>query len=196
MGRTEETNGESTPYLVPNAYAVVPGASDDVQMRQSNHQHAGDKPVATAFVHSVHIDQPAPNRSDFQHIPEARDLTWQDDFFEDENDVVAVFDLDYGQMESYYESLSWVGYGATFIFPSCFWCLTFLGTPCYLRRNVQWAVRSQHVAITRDGVRYVKERRPTCWGMPCSDAGKMSKTVSVPNVQTAAFEFSSYQLPC
>ena len=167
MGRTEEVTCD-TPYVVPNAYAVVPGADSNT------------KPVPTAFVHAEFHDEPALHRSEFPHIPEARDLTWRDEFFDDESDgVVAVFDLDYEPMESYYERLSWVGYGATCIFPSFFWCLTALGAPCYLRRNVQWAVRAQHVAITRDGVRFVKERRPTCWGLPCSDAGKMSKTVRV-----------------
>jgi len=173
MGRTEETNDHEGAYVVPNAYAVVPAGEDD---RNNN----SNKPT-TAFVQAepVELDQPASNnnRSDYQHIPEARDLTWNDDYFENESDIVAVFDLDYDQMETYYESLSWIGYGATCIVPNFFWCATLLGTPCYLRRNVQWSVRSQHVAITRDGVRFVKERRPTCWGMPCSDAGKMSKTV-------------------
>lgn len=165
MGRTEETNDGA--YVVPTAYAVVPNEDD--------------KPV-------LELDQPASHRSDYQHIPEARDLTWNDDYFESESDIVAVFDLDYEQMETYYESLSWIGYGATCLVPNCFWCATLLGTPCYLRRNVQWSVRSQHVAITRDGVRFVKERRPTCWGLPFSDAGKMSRTVRVNGVGTEPVE--------
>jgi len=49
--------------------------------------------------------------------------------------------------------------------------------PCYLRKNVRWNVQSQHVAVTRDGIRFVREKRPTCWGWQCTDSGKSSKTV-------------------
>ena len=165
MGRTEGTNSNSTPYVMTNAYAVVPDASDDVEMR----------------LHSVQVDQPALNRSDFQHIPEACDLTWQDDFFEDESDVVADFDLDYDKMELSSKKSAGCSTmpGATALIPGCFLFFTFVGTPCYIRRNVQRAVRSQHVAITRAGVRFVAERRPYFWGTPCSDT---VTTVSLRNV--------------
>merc|ERR1711976_900066 len=49
--------------------------------------------------------------------------------------------------------------------------------PCYLRRNVEWSTRAQHVAITQDGIKFVRDRRPTCWGLPCTDKGKTSKTI-------------------
>lgn len=49
--------------------------------------------------------------------------------------------------------------------------------PCYLRKNVRWNVTSQHVAVTRDGIRFVRDKRQACWGMPCTDSGKSSKTV-------------------
>ena len=142
------------------------------------------RPARVVSAEMVELDQPAVAhhrvRGAYQHIPEARDLTWSDDYFDEQDeDIVAVFDLDYDQMETYYSNVSWVAYGSTLLCPNIFWFLTVFGTPCFLRRNVEWSVRSQHVAVTRDGVRFVKERRPTCWGMPCSDAGKVSKTVSL-----------------
>ena len=102
-----------------------------------------------------------------------------DEYFDDDNDddIVAVFDLNYQDMENYYSKLGWACYGTTLLCPNVFWFLTVFGVPCFLNQNVSWNVRAQHVAITRNGIKFVKERRPTCWGMNCTDAGKMSKTV-------------------
>jgi hypothetical protein len=132
-------------------------------------------------VTTVEMDSPfACQVSDeFQHIPEARNLAWLDRYFEDDDDVVAAFDLDYELTENYYTSLGWLGYASTLLCPGVFWTGFLLGVPCFLRPNVEWYVRSQHVAITRDGIRIVRERRPTCWGTPCTDAGKSSRTVRV-----------------
>ena len=113
---------------------------------------------------------------EFRHIPEARDLTWSDSFFEDDDDVVAVFDLDYESMESFYTSLGWVSIGLSLIYPPLFGLALVTLTPCYLRQNVQWAARAKHVAITRDGIRFVENRRPCGWGLACCDSGKKSKT--------------------
>jgi len=113
----------------------------------------------------------------FMHIPEARDLTWEDDFFEDEDDVIAVFDFDYDKMEEFYTSLGWVSLAATLLYPPVFGLALVCLTPCFLRSNVQWFSRAKHVAITPDGIRYVENRRRSCWGMDCCDQGKNSKTV-------------------
>jgi hypothetical protein len=134
---------------------------------------------------SVEMDAPNANQvsAEFRHIPEARDLVWNDTYFEDDDDVVAVFDLNYEDMENYYTAVGWVVFGTTLLIPTVFWAGFFLGVPCLLRPNVQWNVRSQHVAITRDGIRIVRERRPTCWGLPCTDAGKSSRTVRNLHIQ-------------
>jgi hypothetical protein len=113
---------------------------------------------------------------EFRHIPEARELTWTDDFFEDEDGVVAVFDLDYESMESFYTKLGWVGIGLSLLWTPLFAIVAITLTPCFLKRNVQWAVRAKHVAITRDGIRFVENRRPCGWGLACCDSGKQSKT--------------------
>jgi len=113
-------------------------------------------------------------------IPESQGITWEDDFFDDDFDcenIVAVFDFDYEMMESFYTSVCWASYAATLLYFPFFCAATFFGTPCMLRKNVKWNVYSQHVAVTRDGIRFVKDRRPQCWGLACTDAGKSSKTV-------------------
>ena len=35
-------------------------------------------------------------------------LTWKDDFFDDDEDIIAVFDFDYNVMEEYYAKLGFV----------------------------------------------------------------------------------------
>ena len=113
----------------------------------------------------------------FYHIPEARNLAWTDSFFEDDDDIVAVFDLDYDAMESFYTSLGWIGIGLSLLWGPLFTIAALTLTPCFLRTNVQWAVRAKHVAVTRDGIRFVQNRRPCGWGLECMDVGKSSKTV-------------------
>lgn len=112
----------------------------------------------------------------YRHIPEARDLTWTDSFFEDEDDVVAVFDLDYGSMEKFYGQLGWVCIGLSLLWTPIFVVAMIGLAPCFLKQNIQWAVRAKHVAITRDGIRFVEDRRPCGWGLACCDSGKKSKT--------------------
>lgn len=105
-----------------------------------------------------------------------RKLTWTDTFFDDDEDVIAVFDFDYEAMESFYTSVGWVAFGSTLLYTPFFMLSLFAMVPCYLRQNIRWGARSQHVAITRDGIRFVRDKRRCCWGMPCTDQGKSSKT--------------------
>jgi hypothetical protein len=164
------SKASNTTPLVASAYAVLPKEDSDTNVS------------ATTTATAVELDRPAFRTVNprYAHIPEARGLSWADDFFDnvcDEEDIVAVFDLDYESMESYYTSLGWTCLGATLFFPSIFSVALVGLVPCYLGKNVQWNVRSQHVAITRDGVRFVHDKHSTCWGFPFSDAGKSSKTV-------------------
>jgi hypothetical protein len=140
--------------------------------------------VATAIVEPTTTDlsKPAFRTVDpeYQHLlpPDlARRLQWQDEFFDDDDDIVAVFDFDYESMETFYSKVGWCCYGATLLYSPLFTIATLGGVPCFLRRNVKWSVEAQHVAITRDGIRFVRNRRRTCWGLPFSDAGKSSKTI-------------------
>jgi hypothetical protein len=112
------------------------------------------------------------------NIPEAQNLSWEDDFFADDDDVIAVFDLDYELMRSYYEQMGWCTYFSTLIYPPIFALATVPGlVPFFLKQNVEWKVNAQHVAVTRDGIRFVRDRRKNGCGLSCSDVGKNSKTV-------------------
>jgi len=115
--------------------------------------------------------------NEYADIPETRGLLWHDDFFDDDDDVVAAFDFDYENMENFYSNVGWCWLGLTLLYTPLFTACMVGLAPCYLKRNVQWSVQAQHVAITRDGIRVVRDKRSTCWGMPCTDAGKSSKTV-------------------
>jgi len=110
---------------------------------------------------------------------EARNTSWNDDFFdmEESSEIIAVFDFDYATMEDFNTKVGFASLAAFFLYPPVFG-LALLGcAPCFLRKNVEWSARSQHVALTRDGIRFVRDRRKTCWGLSCTDAGRSSKTV-------------------
>jgi len=112
------------------------------------------------------------------NIPEAQNLMWEDDFFVGDEDVVAVFDLDYGLMESFYEQMGWCTFFSTLLYPPIFALAVVPGlVPFFLKKNVEWEVNAQHVAVTRDGIRFVRDFRKSCWGLNCTDQGKNSKTV-------------------
>ena len=123
----------------------------------------------------------SPYRSDVDVPREALGLSWEDTFFETEtyasDDVVAVFDFDYALVEDFNAKVGSATLAALCLYPPIL-ALACLGcAPCFLRSNVSWTARAQHVALTRDGIRFVRDRRRTCWGLSCTDAGKVSKTV-------------------
>lgn len=110
----------------------------------------------------------------------ANGVTWTDRYFDDEDfddDIIAVFDFDYESMETFYTSMGWATLASSVLAPPIF-VTNLLGCgPCFLRKNVEWTTRTRHVAITQDGIRFVRARRPYCWGLGMCDQGKSSKTV-------------------
>jgi hypothetical protein len=125
----------------------------------------------------LYVDQPVKTvDTKYASLSEVKQLTWTDSFFDDEDDTIAVFDFDYDQMENFYTSMGWVAIGSTLLYTPFFVASLFGLAPCFLRQNVRWSTRSQHVAITRDGIRFVRDKRPSCWGLACTDQGKSSKT--------------------
>lgn len=132
--------------------------------------------VAVNLSH-LYVDQPVRTiNPEYATLPEIKNLTWTDTFFDDEDDVIAVFDFDYDSMEKFYTNIGWASVASTLLYTPLFIAQLVGLVPCFLRKNVQWNARSQHVAITRDGIRFVRDRRPCCWGLPCTDQGKSSKT--------------------
>lgn len=131
----------------------------------------------------LYLDKPAPRKLDEKYTAMANlrhELTWTDPYFDEEdfeNDVIAVFDFDYPAMETFYTSMGWATFASTILYTPFFVASLLGGAPCYLRKNVEWSTRTQHVAITHDGIRFVHDRRPCCWGLAMCDRGKSSKTV-------------------
>jgi len=110
---------------------------------------------------------------DFRSFPEAKEISWEDRYFDEEEDVVATFDIDYLLMKDFNTKLSCL----PLLFPPLYPFLILSCHPCFLQKRVEWEADSQHVCITRDGVRFVKEKRSSVCGLTCSDLGKVSKTV-------------------
>jgi len=137
-------------------------------------------PLVTNADESLYLDKPKALDTKYASLANLRqELRWNDSYFEDEDDgdVIAVFDFDYDNMENFYTSMGWTYLAMTCLYTPFFMASLVGLVPCYLRQNVRWSTRSKHLAITQDGIRFVQERRPSCWGLPCSDKGKSSKTV-------------------
>lgn len=96
-----------------------------------------------------------------------------DSFFENDDDVIAVFDYDYELMRDFNVKLNLLAYA----FPPVWPLLCCVLHPCFLFKQVEWDTYSQHVCVTRDGIRFVRDKRSTQCGLSCTDAGKVSKTV-------------------
>ncbi|CAB9529284.1 expressed unknown protein [Seminavis robusta] len=95
----------------------------------------------------------------YQSIPEASDLEWSDDFFEGDDGIVAVFDFDYLQIVDFNTQMAFAGLVPT------------------LGSQIEWEAYAQHVAVTVDGIRFVQDKRKSCWGISVCDKGRHSKTV-------------------
>mmetsp|Transcript_71775 Transcript_71775/g.126722 ORF Transcript_71775/g.126722 Transcript_71775/m.126722 type:complete len:243 (+) Transcript_71775:47-775(+) len=97
-----------------------------------------------------------------------------DQYFELEPNLIAAFDFDYDTITEFQIKQRWLG---LCLFPPVWVPGLLCCVPCYLNQNVHWEARSQHVALTVDGIRYVKEQRKSLCGLPCTDKGRESKTV-------------------
>jgi hypothetical protein len=106
-------------------------------------------------------------------IPEAQGLTWKDTFFDEENDVIAVFDFDYENIEKFNNDLTC----AMLSFPPFFLCSLCCCMPCLYTQQTTWSTYSQHVCVTQDGIKYVQDKRKSGCGFAFQDQGKTSKTV-------------------
>jgi hypothetical protein len=169
------TSTTSTQYAAV-ASSEVPSLDNEYELTSATAVDLGLLRVSAA---SLYVDKPVQVQSmdaRYANLAELQNLTWTDTFFDDDEGVIAAFDFDYDAMENFYTSVGWVSIAATMLYTPFFLASLVGLAPCYLRKNMSWTSRAQHVAITRDGIRFVRDRRPSCWGMPCTDRGKSSKT--------------------
>jgi len=95
-------------------------------------------------------------------------------YFASTNGVIEVFEFDYDSVTAFQidvsENSMWAG---------CL-CGSFFCMPCWYacgKPNLIDDVQSQHVCLTHDGIRYVKERHKAGCRMDCDEQGRVTKTV-------------------
>ncbi len=134
-------------------------------------------------------------------IPEVNGLTWDDKFFDtyEDDTIIAVFDFDYISVESKYGayancahalgSLGMLVYCVLLVlvvnnfnhvigyYPIYLWFVYVVGVGFIAYSDVEWKVRSRHIAITEHGVLFVHDKRKYCFGCRECDIGKVTTTV-------------------
>lgn len=96
-----------------------------------------------------------------------------DAFFNGDQGLISVWDFDYETIIDFETKFKCAQLACLPpLWASCLCC-----GPCFLKRNVEWKARAQHLALTVDGIRYVQEKHPTFCGLSFTDRGKESKTV-------------------
>jgi hypothetical protein len=102
----------------------------------------------------------------FYELLRTLDLAWEDDFFDDfQDDIVAVFDVDYERLTSFETAKMWALLCAMmFVAPHAIIPGLLLCTPWSVRRNARWNAQATHVALTKTHVLKVIDKHRICWG--------------------------------
>jgi len=115
---------------------------------------------------------------DDERSQQVKSLRWEDKFFANEEGVIAVFDIDYPKIASINESVECtVACIIMLLCPPLLVLGPLFCYPCSVHREINWDACSHHVAITRDGIKYVKDKHSKGCGLACQDKGKLFKTV-------------------
>ena len=132
-----------------------------------------------------------------------------DPFFANDEDVLKTYTFDYDQIVKFdvdlAESMMYGGIGGAAVMTIATGGLT---CPCllwapvqyyvYEKKNIDERVRAQHLAITRDGIKYVVDKHPSGCRMECQMQGKTSKTVPFDKLTDCDIEepAGSAGIPC
>jgi hypothetical protein len=157
MDASKQPGGENSEPLMTASATIVP----DGLPAASEGIYGGQSSSAAAAAATV----------------EGTGYNWGDSFFDQTDGVIAVFDFDYNQIEEFQWQMTKVALLCPVLCP--FTCLipSLFCVPCFAKSNIGWAARAQHVAVHRDGIKYVRDKRKTCCGLVYTDQGKNSKTV-------------------
>jgi len=152
-------------------------------------------------------------------------LVAKDNFFDNERNLVRVFDFDYDKVISFkkkvFMSNSCCGFImclflgiftlASLFVPSApgkpeppippslypFVVLVVLLWQTWTRwKNIEWVVRCQHICLTIDGVKYVTAKHPSGMGLSCWDKGQVSKTVAYDKITDCDVELPAGTVGC
>ena len=108
-----------------------------------------------------------------------------DPFFAGDDNVLKSYAFDYDEIVAYKHAMAWQDIKKQAVNPFhtllCCPCLVYSVGEffCFAKENMEEEVRAQHLALSRDGIRYVvdKHRARQCCGLPDLVQGKVSKTV-------------------
>ena len=98
-------------------------------------------------------------------------------YFADDPQLLQVFEIDYEAYIAFYGDMM---FWQIFCVPPCFLPCVPISLAAYFlnsKPNLEDLVNAIHVAITRDGIKYVIDRHKAGCRCSCEDVGKVSKTV-------------------
>ena len=108
-----------------------------------------------------------------------------DPFFAGDDNVLKSYAFDFDEIVDYRQAMAWQEIqktavnpvALTFFLPCLAWSIAKYF--CFDKENIEEEVRAQHLALSRDGIRYVvdKHSQRQCCGLPDLVQGKVSKTV-------------------
>ncbi|KAJ1621915.1 hypothetical protein T492DRAFT_1066181 [Pavlovales sp. CCMP2436] len=98
---------------------------------------------------------------------------YSDPYFEGDANVLRTYEFHYAQVTKFDNDVMW----ATACIPPC--CFPYNATMacCFLAANNRDASNAMHLALTRDGIRFVFDKHPTACRLAMCDIGRTSKTV-------------------
>jgi hypothetical protein len=113
----------------------------------------------------------------FNELVRILGLTWKDDFFDDfQDDIVAVFYVDYERLTVHETASMWGALCALmFVVPHFVILGLLLCTPWSVRRNARWSAQATHLALTKTHAVKVIDKHRICWGF-CHAARVIKKS--------------------
>lgn len=105
--------------------------------------------------------------------------TFVDKYFEGQDGILKTYEIDYDAVIAFDKDVSWSALvGLCFVLPAMPVALCgMLGYSSCIVPNIQDKTNATHLAITRDGIKYVVDRHHSLCRLNCQEVGKVSKTV-------------------
>mmetsp|Transcript_16427 Transcript_16427/g.41222 ORF Transcript_16427/g.41222 Transcript_16427/m.41222 type:complete len:222 (+) Transcript_16427:65-730(+) len=100
-------------------------------------------------------------------------MEFADPFFELDEHVLKSYEFNYERVTKFDNDVMWATAAVT---PCCFPCSA-VAAVCFGRANNRDSSNAHHLALTRDGIRFVFDKHPTACRLAMCDIGRTSKTV-------------------
>lgn len=104
---------------------------------------------------------------------------FNDKYFEGQADILKAYEIDYNAVIEFDKEVAWSHAIGSLFFPPAipFAICGLLGYRCWTVPNIQDKANATHLAITRDGIKYIVDRHHSACRSNCQEVGKVSKTV-------------------